>query len=289
MKPLFLALLSLVLLAAPSGEPPVSPTIGFFLDNWQPKTFTAPPAVDAPSAPAARAGAGSPAATTITVDAANVITRIPPSEFGHNANYWMTAMVTEPAFLNHVGNLHPHIIRFPAGSGSDCYFWNRWYGSLPPDVPAELVDNKGKKKAPGYMYGRFFNKQLASVDNYYTMLKMTGNEGLLTVNYGYARYGTSADPVAAAAHLADARRPGCPHVRLPRLHPPAMKIGLFGARADGQGRQDHHQQARHRAQSNLTGAPTRSTWPTSLSPMWRARDSALRRNYRGERWAWRTR
>ncbi len=118
-------------------------------------------------------------ATTITVDAASVITRIPPSEFGHNANIWMTAMVTEPVFLKHVGNLQPHIIRFPAGSGSDCYFWNRWYGSLPSDVPAELPDSKGKKKAPGYMYGRSLDRRTASLDNYYTMLKMTGNEARL--------------------------------------------------------------------------------------------------------------
>ena len=41
-----------------------------------------------------------------------------------------------------------------------------------------------------------------SVDNYYNMLQQTGNQGMITINYGYARYGTGADPVAAAAHLA---------------------------------------------------------------------------------------
>jgi hypothetical protein len=41
-----------------------------------------------------------------------------------------------------------------------------------------------------------------TVDNYYTVLQQTGATGLITVNYGYARYGTSANPVAAAAHLA---------------------------------------------------------------------------------------
>jgi predicted ABC-type ATPase len=34
------------------------------------------------------------------------------------------------------------------------------------------------------------------------MLQQTGNEGMITVNYAYARYSTSANPVAAAAHLA---------------------------------------------------------------------------------------
>jgi hypothetical protein len=34
------------------------------------------------------------------------------------------------------------------------------------------------------------------------MLQQTGNEGMITVNYGYARYGTGLNPVAQAAHLA---------------------------------------------------------------------------------------
>ena len=177
-----------------TGDPPVAKTMGFFLNDWQPKTFTVPDYAEAkvPASPS----------TIITVDVSDVITKIPPSEFGHNANTWMTAMITEPAFLNHVANLHPHVIRFPAGSGSDAYFWNRSHGDLPSDVPAELLDSKGKKKAPGYMFGKTTGTRSASLDDYYAMLKMTGNEGLLTVNYGYARYGTSSDPVATAAHLA---------------------------------------------------------------------------------------
>src|SRR5581483_6956919 len=38
--------------------------------------------------------------------------------------------------------------------------------------------------------------------NYYNMLQQTNSTGIITVNYGYARYGTSANPVAVAAHLA---------------------------------------------------------------------------------------
>jgi hypothetical protein len=34
------------------------------------------------------------------------------------------------------------------------------------------------------------------------MLQQTGNQGLITINYGYARYGTGPNPAAAAAHLA---------------------------------------------------------------------------------------
>jgi hypothetical protein len=40
------------------------------------------------------------------------------------------------------------------------------------------------------------------VDQYYQMMQTTGATGMVTVNYGYARYGTSSNPVAQAAHLA---------------------------------------------------------------------------------------
>jgi len=40
------------------------------------------------------------------------------------------------------------------------------------------------------------------VSQYYQMMQQTATTGMVTVNYGYARYGTSANPVATAAHLA---------------------------------------------------------------------------------------
>ncbi len=197
-------------------DPPVAKTMGFFLDDWQPKLFTTPPYREsaaptlAPGPAAASKLAGDAASTvtvdaaasTVTIDAREVITKIPPSEFGHNANTWMTAMVTEPLFLNHVANLRPHLIRFPAGSGSDGYFWNRAPNDRPSDVPAQLLDSKGKKKTAGFFFGKTTGRRNASLDDYYAMLKMTGNQGILTVNYGYARYGTGPHPVANAAHLA---------------------------------------------------------------------------------------
>src|SRR5882757_415331 len=205
-------------------DPPIAPTMGFFLDDWQPKKFSVPEYEETP-APSSEnvtltanhtvtenktvsskqteaANHTVPADYTVTVDVSKVITRIPPSEFGHNANTWMTPMVNQPVFLRHVNNLQPHIIRFPAGSGSDVYFWNRRTGDLPPDVPPLLTDKSGIKKAPGFFFGKPTSYFSASLDNYYEMLQRTGSSGLFTVNYGYARYGTGPNPVAAAAHLA---------------------------------------------------------------------------------------
>lgn len=176
-------------------DPSIANTIGFFLDNWAPKSFTVPSYTEA----AIPSGAAS---VTVAVDYSTIITKIPASVFGQNANSWMTQMVTEASLINHISNLKPNIIRFPGGSISDVYFWNANKDAPPADAPAMLVNANGTTIDPGYWYGKNSESWTLSVDNYYNMLQMTGNTGMITVNYGYARYSTADNPVAAAAHLA---------------------------------------------------------------------------------------
>jgi len=176
-------------------DPPVANTVGFFLDDWAPKTFTPPAFVDVTKPVDANT-------TYVTVDAANVITKIPKTIAGQNSNIWMTQIVTEAPLMNHLTNLHPNVIRFPGGSISDVFFWNSQKNQPPADAPANLVDANGVSSAAGYWYGKNSESWTFSVDNYYTMLQQTGNQGLITINYGFARYGTGTNPVAAAAHLA---------------------------------------------------------------------------------------
>ena len=178
----------------PAIDPPNAATIGFFLDDWQPKNFVTPSYIDT--------AIPSIANYTVTVDRSSVITKIPRSVFGNNANIWMTQMVTEPTLLSHISNIHPHIIRFPGGSLSDVYFWNAPDATPPADAPASLVQSNGTSTTAGYWYGKNNANWTISLDNYYNMLQQTGNQGLITINYGYARYGKSSNPVATAAHLA---------------------------------------------------------------------------------------
>ena len=178
----------------PGVDPVLAATIGFFLDDWQPRKFTAPAYIETKL----------PDVTgySITVDASSIISKIPFSVFGTNAVMWMGPVAGDPTVITPVTNLNPHIIRFPGGSASDAYFWNAKQGVNPPDAPAEITDENGVKKAPGYNYGMTdFNWQ-CSLDNYYSMLQQTNSKGIITVNYGYARYGTGPNPVAAAAHMA---------------------------------------------------------------------------------------
>ena len=178
----------------PGVDPAIANTIGFFLDDWQPKNFTAPSYVES--------SVVSSAENTVTVDATSIITKIPLSEFGQNAVWWMGPIANEAKFIDPITKLHPHSIRFPGGSTSDVYFWNAQEGATPSDAPAMIADESGVKKNPSYIYGKSNLNWQCNLDNYYSMLQQTNNKGIITVNYGYARYGTGTDPVAAAAHLA---------------------------------------------------------------------------------------
>lgn len=179
----------------PQTDPPLAATVGFFMDHWQPENFTVPSSVTNIAPP-------SNTSVTVTVDRSSVIGKVPATMFGNNANTWMTQMVTEPKLITHLTQNKPGFIRFPGGSISDLFFWNALPGVPPPNAPDKLPDASGVAADAGYWYGRNEANWTLSVDNYYNMLQQTGNKGLITINYGFARYGKGANPVAEAAHLA---------------------------------------------------------------------------------------
>jgi hypothetical protein len=190
----------------PVNDPKVALTQGFYLDNWQPKNFIAPSFIEeiAPTV----------TTNTVTVDASEIITKIPSPMFGHNANTWMGTFVDNPSLITDVKNLTPNIIRWPAGSGSNVYFWNaapfqNGNRQTPsPDylktwgIPDQFMDKSGVKVDTKFFFGKTNDNWRASLENYYDLLKLTNSKGSICINYGFARYGTSKDPVATAAKLA---------------------------------------------------------------------------------------
>jgi hypothetical protein len=178
----------------PPTEPAIANTQGFFLNNWTAKTWVAP-ATTAATKPSA-AGA-----VIVTVDLSKEITKVSNLEYGNNSNPFMGQISTVPTLINNITSLSPNILRFPGGSLSDIYFWNQT-SAAPADAPANLLDDQGNSSAAGYWFGNNTQTWTMTVDDYYSTLQQTHSTGLITVNYGYARYGTSANPVAAAAHLA---------------------------------------------------------------------------------------
>jgi hypothetical protein len=168
---------------------------GFFLNDWTARNISVP-AYNETSKPTATATA------TVTIDAATVVNKVSKYLFGSNCNPYMTQMVTEPTLINHIKNLSPNIIRMPGGNISSVYFWNAGKGVKPADAPDSILDADGNKIPGGYWFGNNTESWTLSLANYYNMLQQTNSTGIITVNYGYARYGTGANPVAAAAHLA---------------------------------------------------------------------------------------
>lgn len=177
-------------------DPSLPVSVGFFLDGWTGKTFTSP-----------TAGAGS--VTTIaptdslTINVNNVLAKVPSNVYGYNSNLWSGQMVTQPNLMQYIKDLSPNVIRAPAGSVSDVYFFNGVDAMhAPADAPPQILNAAGTASVANYWYGGNTGSWTFSLVNYYNLLTQTNSTGLITVNYGYARYGTSANPVAAAAHLA---------------------------------------------------------------------------------------
>ncbi len=179
----------------PQVDPAINPTMGFFLDNWLPKTFARPGS----TTPGAVTGAAN---STIAIDRSEVLTKVPQSLYGNNTNTWMTQIVTEPNLMKQLNILQPKILRFPGGSISDVFFWNAEKNQKPADIPASLINADGSAYNNYWWCGKNADSWTFSVDNYYNLLSQLGSTGIITINYGYARYGLANDPVAAAAHLA---------------------------------------------------------------------------------------
>jgi hypothetical protein len=144
-------------------------------------------------------------AVDISINFSKRISKVSRYVNGNNANCYTGWMQDDAALMKNISNLKMGVMRIPGGSISDVYFWNRKgiYENYtvksydPPllDLPTSISPWIGKRV-------QSFENWSMGVDQYYQMMQMTGSTGMVTVNYGYARYGTGPNPVAQAAHLA---------------------------------------------------------------------------------------
>jgi hypothetical protein len=177
-------------------DPPTAATIGFFGNAWTARNLSLP--TDTSVTPTTLAVTDS-----LTINLDNVIVKTPPYLFGNNSNLWMGQIVTQANLMQYIKDLSPNIIRAPAGSVSDVYFWNGTDANpKPADAPDSILSSTGVSGAINAWYGGNTQSWTFSLDNYYSLLGSTNSTGIITINYGYARYGTGPNPVAAAAHLA---------------------------------------------------------------------------------------
>jgi hypothetical protein len=90
-------------------EPAIANTQGFFLDNWQAKTWVAPSSTDVTKP-------GNGGAITINVDLSKEITKVSNYIYGNNTNPFMGQIATDATLMGNITTLSPNILRFPGGS-----------------------------------------------------------------------------------------------------------------------------------------------------------------------------
>jgi len=169
-----------------------------FLYDYQPKIAVIPPSIDTVR-PTQK--------TTVTLKLKNdTIGKVSKYVFGNAIAAWCGSY-SDTQMRSYTKVLAPTLIRWPGGSWADGWFLNE----IPDDVPDSVYDgtkynNVSVEATPKSAFGGHTGKQggwVTTTDQYYALRKSTNvNEGLMTVNYGYARLGTSKDPVARAAHEA---------------------------------------------------------------------------------------
>ena len=150
-------------------DPAVPGTIGFFQDAWTGRIF-ATPAADTVGTP------GTLEATdSLTIDVNKVLVKTSPYLFGNNSNLWTGQMVTQSLLMQYITDLSPNIIRAPAGSVSDAYFFNGTDAhKRPADAPDSVLDASGAKVAIGTWYGGNAQSNTLSLANYYRCWRKPG-------------------------------------------------------------------------------------------------------------------
>lgn len=166
---------------------------------WIPKTIILPASYDdVPQSTSSKT-------VDIDVNFSKRVTKVSKYVYGNNANCFTGWMQNDAVLMQKIDQLKMGVMRIPGGSTSDVYFWDRKgiyenyaiksYDPPLTDIPSTITPWIGKRVET-------FEDWSMGIDQYYQMMQMTSTTGMVTVNYGYARYGTSNNPVAEAAHLA---------------------------------------------------------------------------------------
>ena len=167
---------------------------GFFLEPWEPRTITSPEFY-------AIAQTNKKVNVSVLIDFEDTVAKVSKYLFGDNANLYTTCMSDNKTLMKYMADREMGVLRGPSGSISDAFFWNRYSNNPPLDIPAKLAGSTDNF-SPWYGKRYSWETWTMDVDSFYSILKQVNATGMLTVNYGYSRYGTSSDPVSNAAHLA---------------------------------------------------------------------------------------
>lgn len=163
-----------------------------FLTDYVPRNASLPPAQTSIKTTATPA-------VTVTISTHDTLGTVSPYIFGNALAAWVGNDILNPVLIGHIRKLSPTFIRYPGGSWGDIFFWNGDPGDLPSTIPDGT--NNGTPIALSPQYG--LHSWTTTLDTYYSLREQANQtQGLITINYGYARYGLGDRPVERAAHLA---------------------------------------------------------------------------------------
>lgn len=151
---------------------------------WKPKVFMTPPSVT----PASFVTGVSPN-IVVSISLTDTINKVLPTQFGVNSNFRSGSSIISRIPLYTQANFGQ--FRFPAGSGSNTYFWD---GVAPTDISNmttnPILGTAGSNFTPT-LFAQFLNS--------------TNAQANIVVNYFYARYGKTAVNSQAGATVAQIR------------------------------------------------------------------------------------
>jgi hypothetical protein len=159
-----------------------------FLNDFQSKNATIPPfETDFRST--------SISGVHVAINFNDTVLKVSKYIFGNAIAVWVSPDINNPAIINYLKKLSPSLVRFPGGSWSDIYFWN----GNPGGLPVTLRDGNGNATS---FYPVMGPNQATTFNDYLDLRAQINSQGLITINYAYARYGLSSKPAEQAAHLA---------------------------------------------------------------------------------------
>jgi len=166
----------------------------FFLDTWQPRSFNVPDNYKTP--PERSAGK----VIRIDVDATDTINKVLPTHFGANITFRSgDGILTENGRVSTFDKSGVNVYRFPAGSGSNIYFFD---GNIPGSFQT-CLDKNGDPVSWDPIDGT--QGTALKPENFIKFIDQVGGEAIIVVNYFYARYGITTEGTREARVLQAAK------------------------------------------------------------------------------------
>ena len=166
----------------------------FFLETWGPRTFKVPD--DFNTKQETETGT----VVDIEIDASDTVNKVLPVQFGANITFRSgDGILTENGRLNTFKHSGVKAYRFPAGSGSNTYFFD---GNAPSSFQT-CLDKKGEPISWWPIDGT--KSSALKPENFVKFIRQVNGEAIVVVNYFYARYGLTDEGTREARVLQAAK------------------------------------------------------------------------------------